>query len=84
MKYRESHEIKEHQFPPKSKTLSEDSVSTLDNITNAEQREFLVYLNLVKRMSKNVITLLADRKHFLKALKQFGNSKGSYNCQFCK
>lgn len=83
---RRSHEDKEHSFSKDFLKSSVTCVPTLEDTTSTEQQDFLVYLNLVKRMSTetNVMNKLASRTQLVKALKMFGNIVGSYDCHFCK
>lgn len=84
---RRNHENKAHSFPTECLKSCIDSIPALeDTTTSTEQQEFLVYLNLVKRMStdSNMAGKLASRKQLLKSLKLFGNVTGSYKCYFCQ
>lgn len=79
---REQHEAREHRFPPETASSSADQFHE----SSTEQQDFLLYFNLVKRISPNLYGAdqLANRTHLLKGLKIFGNISGSYKCYFCE
>lgn len=83
---RQNHEFVTHFLPLEFPSLSVESVQELENTSNIEQQEFLLYLNLVKKipLKQKTMDILASRPNLLKSLRIVGNTAGSYDCHYCE
>lgn len=86
IKFRQNHETARHFLPIEFPLPSVESVQELENISNIEQQEFLLYLNLVKKipLKQKTMDILTSRPNVLKSLRIVGNTIDSYDCHHCE